>query len=284
MHFFDDKNMNEKLTLVVMAAGMGSRYGGSKQMKRFGFERKTLSDFSMDFASAAGFGRTILIVGENVDEKWKNDVEKMHSGKMRIEWKKQEIFPGMKKPCGTAHAVLQIKDLVDSPFVVVNADDFYGKDPFVSMTNFFSNRENDSYAMVGFELGKTLSENGSVSRGICEIDEEENLSMIKETMGIKRFKKEIKDSIGNVFDECVPVSMNFWGFDPSVFDVMDSMFDEYVSKGDFSNEFTIPDVVERIINIGFKKIKVLKTNSEWFGLTYKNDDDVVEKKTRTIYE
>ena len=273
-------------TLLILAAGMASRYGSMKQTQGFGPSGETIMDYSIYDAIKAGFGKVVFIIRKDFAENFKAIFEPKLKGRIKTEYVFQEMdsFTGdMKapaertKPWGTAHAVLCAKDVIKEPFAVINADDFYGRDAFVKAANFLNDENTENlYAIIGYELAKTLSEHGTVSRGVCEVDDRQNLVSIKERTKIYREGEEIiyEDEKGK---HTVPfnssVSMNFWCFHPSLFGATHQLFLEFVmaNSADIKSEFFIPIIAENFIKNQGGHIKVIPTSAKWFGVTYKED-------------
>ena len=281
-----------KPTLVILAAGMASRYGSMKQTQSFGPSGETIMEYSIYDAIKAGFGKVVFIIREDFAEVFKGLVEPKLKGKIEIDYvyQKLESFTGGRtipaertKPWGTAHAVLCTKGKVNEPFAVINADDFYGSDGFVKAYQFLTGAvADDCYAIIGYELKKTLSDNGSVSRGVCAVDAQQNLTDINERTKIYRNEKGIityEDESGlHEVDENSSVSMNFFGFASNVIDYSESLFSDFLDKeiGNPKGEFFIPLVVDKFVKSGKGHVKVIPTSAQWFGVTYKEDAPVVQ--------
>lgn len=293
-----------KPTLLVLAAGMGSRYGGLKQMDGLGPNGETIIDYSIYDAVKAGFGKVVYIVREYFLEQFKETVRQKYSDvkcldgtPLEFVFVTQELTkipsrftlnPERQKPWGTAHAVLMAKDVIKEPFVVINGDDFYGKESFEIAGEWCRAHSGSHgvYAIIGFELDHTLSESGGVSRGICHYDGEkhltdvvEHLNIIKEADGIVR-----GDDSGtgehvdlNGHDLC---SMNMWGFTPDYFEKSGAIFESFLEEniGELKKEFYIPYAIDVMIKSGEAKCDVLSTPSHWFGVTYKEDRPAVVEK------
>ncbi|WP_343701893.1 sugar phosphate nucleotidyltransferase [Chitinophaga sp.] len=273
-------------TLLILAAGMASRYGSLKQIQQFGPSGETIIDYSIYDAIRAGFGKIVFIIRDNFAEEFKEIFEPKLKGKVETAYVFQNMdafvnghaVPADRtKPWGTAHAVLCAKDAINEPFAVINADDFYGRDAFEKMAAFLKGEcKEDKYSVVGYELGKTISEHGSVSRGVCEVNGNGNLAGITERTKIYLDNGKIVYEEGEKKVELgpkTPVSMNFWGFAPSVFPISEKMFDKFLTDN-ISNpksEFFIPIVVDQFIAGGMGEVKVIPTSSQWFGVTYKED-------------
>jgi hypothetical protein len=280
-----------KPTLVIMAAGMASRYGSMKQIQQFGPGGETIMDYSIFDAIRAGFDKVVFIIRKDFAEDFKNIFEPKLNGKIKTDYVFQEMSAFLegyqppadrKKPWGTSHAILSAQSAVDGPFAVINADDFYGSDAFQKASAFLSNdcRE-DVYALMGYELSNTLSKNGSVSRGVCEVDENNNLIAINERLKIYRdngiMVYEDLDGSKHEIPEDAKASMNFWCFHPSVFAFLQKEFKTFLqtSGTDPKAEFLIPYSADQFIRTGKGVIKVIPTNATWFGVTYKEDAPVV---------
>jgi NDP-sugar pyrophosphorylase family protein len=285
-----------KLTLLVLAAGMGSRYGGIKQIDGFGPGGETIMDYSLYDAIRAGFTKVVFIVREEILQTVKEKFLPKSKGKIEAEFVIQSIEklipsqyqnPDRIKPWGTGHAVWCAKHVIQEPFVAINADDFYGKDAFASVANFFFNGNNGAHAMVGFTLKNVLSEHGSVSRGVGETDAEGYLkSVVERTTIVKENGKIISKEVDGdrELDPQAPTSMNFWGFHPEVFDLATSMFNEFLTENNknLKSEFYIPLIVNEIIHRGKGKVKVLGGGNIWFGVTYKEDKEEVSSKIKEL--
>jgi dTDP-glucose pyrophosphorylase len=288
-----------KPTLLILAAGMGSRYGGIKQMDAFGPNGETIIDYSIYDAIRSGFGKVVFIIRESFAEEFKSQFERKLSGKVETEYVMQELdsyignfeFAGERtKPWGTAHAVLCAKDVIHEPFAVINADDYYGADAFEKAVKFLQEEVSPKkYCVIGYQLSKTISENGSVSRGVCEVDFEQNLVGIHERTKI--FPEDgkifyVEDALKVPLPADTPVSMNFWGFEEHIFDYIQEVFVKFLrdNANNPKSEFFIPTIVDAYINNGKGKIKVIPTSSQWFGVTYKEDAPNVKESIRALIE
>ncbi|HEX8356221.1 MAG TPA: sugar phosphate nucleotidyltransferase [Segetibacter sp.] len=285
-------------TLVILAAGMASRYGSMKQTQSFGPSGETIMDYSIYDAIRAGFGKVVFIIREDFAENFKNTFEPKLKGKIATEYVYQSLgsFLGSNsvptdrtKPWGTAHAVLCCKDVVKEPFAVINADDYYGIDSFQKANDFLTSQVNaETQCIIGYELKKTLSENGSVSRGVCEVDDAGNLTSISERTKIYRNEEgkiTYEDESGlHEVSEDSSVSMNFWGFDPAIFATTEKLFHEFVQENSDNPkaEFFIPIVADKYSKTGMGVIKVIPTGSQWFGVTYKEDAPAVQKSINQL--
>jgi NDP-sugar pyrophosphorylase family protein len=289
-----------KSTLVIMAAGMASRYGSMKQIQQFGPSGETIMDYSIYDAIHAGFKKVVFIIRRDFAEEFKGIFEPKLEGKIETEYVFQEMekylgdheIPSERvKPWGTSHAILCAKEAVNEPFAVINADDFYGTDAFKKAHDFLQNEcREDVYAIVGYELAKTLSDHGSVSRGVCELDENNNLVTINERLKIYRENGKIVYEDGNGNKHPLPedskASMNFWCFHPSIFDFLEKGFQTFLeeSGNELKSEYLIPFSADQFIKKGLGIIKVIPTSSSWFGVTYKEDAPVVQKSLTALVE
>ncbi|MGI6256938.1 MAG: nucleotidyltransferase family protein [Anaerovoracaceae bacterium] len=290
-------------TLIIMAAGMGSRYGGLKQIDPITAEGEIIMDFSLYDAMMAGFKRAVFVIKEEMEEAFRQLIEPGAGKHMDVQFafQKQEDLPqgyqipqGRIKPWGTAHAIMSARHLVDGPFLVINADDYYGASAFMTMYEFLEKRGAEdpktpySFAMVAYALKNTITENGHVARGVCRVDEEDHLSHIVERKKIMR-REELEDAIAFTEDEGAtwealpeeaPVSMNFWGYTGEMMDELWDRFpaflDENLDKDPLKCEYPIPGVTDQLIKEGKAVVTVLKSPDRWFGVTYKEDkEDVV---------
>jgi NDP-sugar pyrophosphorylase family protein len=291
-------NTQKKVTLLVMAAGIGSRYGGIKQIDGFGPSGETIMDYSLFDAVRAGFTKVVFIVRDEILETVKEKFLSKLQGKVDVEFVVQstdKLIPEKyrnaerTKPWGTGHALLCAKDVINEPFVAINADDFYGKDAFAAIASFFANDTTGSHAMVGYHLKNVLSEHGSVSRGVGEKDAEGNLkSVVERTTIVKENGKIVsKEAAGDrELDPEAPTSMNFWGFQPSVFTLASSMFTEFLESNaqNLKSEFYIPLIVNETIHNGKGKVKVLGGGNIWFGVTYKEDKEAVSARIQELID
>jgi len=287
-----------KPTLLILAAGMGSRFGGLKQVEPVGPNGEAIIDYSIYDAIRAGFGKVVFIIRESFADAFKENFDKKLKGKIEVEYVFQELnmlpegftLPeGREKPWGTAHAILVARNVLNEPFCALNADDFYGFNAYKAMAKFLTDSTDPKeYAMVGYNLNDTLSEFGSVSRGICEEDANKNLVKIVETLKIVKRENEII-SIENDGSETSLTgneiaSMNNWGFKPSVFDQLEKRFTEFLKTeiDKPKSEMYIPSVVFDLIDDKEATVKVLEANSPWFGVTYKEDKPFVIEKINAL--
>lgn len=294
-----------KPTLLLLAAGMGSRYGGLKQLDGLGPNGETIMDYSIYDAIQAGFGKIVFVIRKDFEQEFRDKVLSKYEGHIPAElcFQALDSLPegftcpeGRVKPWGTNHAVMMAKDVINEPFCVINCDDFYNRDAFMSIGKFLADLPDGAqgdYAMVGFRVGNTLSENGSVARGVCGKDENGNLNDVVERTEIMRVDGEIKykDEQGEwqpVGGENVPVSMNMWGFTPDYFKHSEEYFKEFLSEPknmeNLKAEFFIPLMVDTLINKGMATVKVLDTTSKWFGVTYAADRQGVVDKIQSLID
>ena len=295
-----------KPTLLLLAAGMGSRYGGLKQLDGLGPNGETIMDYSIYDAIQAGFGKIVWVIRKDFEQDFRDKILSKYEGKIPCELVFQSLdkLPegytvpeGRTKPWGTNHAVMMAKDAIHEPFCVINCDDFYNRDCFQVIGKFLANlpeNSNGKYAMVGFRVSNTLSDNGTVSRGVCSKDENEHLTSCVERTEIERKedgKVAYKDEKGewvNIPDNN-PVSMNVWGFTPDYFEYSDKFFKEFLdaptTKANIKAEYLIPWVVDKLIHSGKATCEVRDATSKWFGVTYSADrPSVVEKIQKLVDE
>ncbi|MBC7915903.1 MAG: nucleotidyltransferase [Pyrinomonadaceae bacterium] len=288
-----------KPTLLILAAGMASRYGSMKQVDGFGPNNETIIDYSIHDAIKAGFGKVTFIIREEFHESFKNIFEPKLKGKVEVDYvfqtfdlKKYGIDKTIErqKPWGTGHAVLEASKQVNEPFCVINADDYYGYDAFEKMANFLNNEVQDNlFSLMGYEVDKTLSDYGSVSRGICKVAGG-NLQEINERTKVYAKDGAIvyEDDNGNTtpLDTDARASMNFWGFSPAIFKLTEPMFKRFVEANENNPkaEFFIPLMAEELVKTGKAQFKVIPTSSKWFGVTYKEDKPIVQKSLSDLIE
>ena len=280
-----------KPTLLILAAGMASRYGSMKQIDGFGPNGETIIDYSIHDAIRAGFGKISFIIKEEFLDNFKSIFDAKLAGKVETDYifqtfdlKKYGIDKEIEraKPWGTGHAILEAQNQVHDPFCVINADDYYGYEAFKNMVDFLTTEAGDNkYSIVGYKIGNTLSENGSVSRGVCQTDANGNMSEINERT--KVYPKNggiVYEEDGEEFplDASTPVSMNFWGFTPDVFKTIKQLFVDFVYKNEDNPkaEFFIPLIADHLIKNNIATFKVIPTDAKWFGVTYKEDKEIVK--------
>lgn len=279
-------------TLLILAAGMASRYGSMKQMEGFGPSGETIMDYSIYDAIRAGFGKIVFIIRKDFADNFKAVFEPKLKGRVEIDYVYQQLdsftegydVPATRtKPWGTAHAILCAKDAIKEPFAVINADDFYGRDAFEKAFTFLTTACSPTQqSIIGYELAKTLSANGTVSRGVCDVDDQHNLISISERTKIYAEGEKIvyEDATGK---HEVPyhssVSMNFWCFDTSIFTLTENLFATFLKEHgkEEKSEFFIPIVADTYIKEGIGVVKVIPTSSQWFGVTYKEDAPGVQQ-------
>ncbi len=291
-----------KPTLLLLAAGMGSRYGGLKQLDTLGPSGETIMDYSIYDAIRAGFGKIVFVIRKDFEKDFREKILSKYEGHIPLDvcFQSLEDLPegfscpkDRVKPWGTNHAVMMAKDVIKEPFCVINCDDFYNRDAYMVMGEFLSQLPQGSkgrYAMVGFRVGNTLSENGTVARGICSKDLQGNLTSVVERTEIMRIEGKVcyKDEEGAWIpvEDNTPVSMNMWGFTPDYFSYSEEYFKEFLSlEKNMTNlkaEFFIPLMVNKLINEKTATVKVLDTTSKWFGVTYAEDRPGVVKKIEDL--
>lgn len=290
-----------KQTLVILAAGMGSRYGGLKQIDGVGNHNEPIIEFTIYDAINTGFKKIVLIIRKEHEQAFEDVLVSKIRPFIEVEYAYQDLndipkdvtIPADRnKPWGTSHALLSCRNIIkDEQFVVCNADDFYGRDAFKQIMDFFKNNQtNDDYCMVGYKVENTLSDNGTVTRGLCQKDENGYLSSIKEIMKIKWNKThdgvEVEDDGIDSLSLGTPVSMNFWGFNSTIFSKLNDIFVEEIKKGVIENplkyEALLPNYIGTLINQNKAKVKVLTSNDSWFGVTYKEDKPTVVAKIQAL--
>lgn len=291
--------MEIKPTLLVLAAGMGSRYGGNKQIDGFGPSGETILEYSIYDAIRAGFGKVVLIVREEILEMTKALLLSKLEGKIEVAFVLQTLnsfvpsefqHPDRVKPYGTAHAVLCAKDAIAEPFAVINADDFYGKEAFEVVGKFLTNGvQTNLHAMVGYAIQNVLSEHGTVSRGVCGMNDANQLvGMVERTAIAKEGEKILSKGGGEVIEikEGTPVSMNFWGFHQAVFSDIEEMFSEFLpaNQENLKSEFYIPTVANNLIQEGKAAFEILEGGKTWFGVTYTEDKPIVIDSLKKMHE
>ena len=280
------------ITLLIMAAGMGSRYGGLKQLDPVGPNNETIIDYSIYDAIQAGFNKAVFIIREEFKSEFENSITNKYRDKINVKFSFQKLddLPGdfshpagREKPWGTGQAILAAEKMIDEPFAVINGDDFYGKESFQVVADYY--KQSSNFSMVAFKLLNTLSDHGGVSRGVCEV-KDNHLSNIIETHDIIREGNEIKSSgkfslAGDEF-----VSMNMWGFTPKLFEYLNEGFSKFLSKhsNELKSEYLIPSVVNDLIKKEEEQVQVLKSNASWFGVTYKEDKPFVMSQILKLIE
>ncbi|NOX48472.1 MAG: nucleotidyltransferase [Chlorobi bacterium] len=289
-----------KPTLLILAAGMGSRYGGLKQVDPVGPNGEAIIEYSIYDAIRAGFGKVVFVIRESFAEAFKEKFNDKLKGKIEVEYVYQEldnvpegimISPEREKPWGTGHAVLVAKEAINEAFVVINADDFYGPSAYKMTASYMNEVADDgknSYCMVGYGLRHTLSEHGYVSRGVCQADEKGFLKTVVERTNIERVNGKIITKLDDGSDMELTgnevVSMNFWGFSTSFFTYLQTYFEKFINdnSGNPKAEFYIPFVVNELINRGEATLKVLESQDLWFGVTYKDDKGTAVENIKSL--
>ena len=292
-------------TLVILAAGMGSRFGGIKQLEALGPSGEIIIDYSIYDAIKAGFNKVVFIIRKDIEKDFKEVIGDKISKYVDVDYVYQSLddLPkgyvnpeGRTKPWGTGQALRACRGVVNEPFVVINADDYYGKEGFEKIHAYLENVEKENkkydYCMAGFLLGNTLSDHGTVTRGVCEADDNDMLVSVRETYDISR--KDDK-AIGYSKDKDViyemdlesPVSMNMWGFTPDLIQELDDKFPEFldtVKPEDIKAEYLLPEVVSNMLHSDRATVKVLSTSDKWFGVTYKEDKEIVQQFFKRLVE
>jgi NDP-sugar pyrophosphorylase family protein len=287
-----------KPTLVILAAGVGSRYGGLKQLDTFSEQGDTILDFSIYDAIQAGFGKVVFIIRKSIEDDFKAFFNPKLKGKIEVDYVFQEIdsIPdkfkdnNREKPWGTGHALLMAKDAVTENFAVINADDFYGREAFEGVAEALrkTSKTSTEFNMMGYVLKNTISDYGFVSRGECSVDENNFLTSIVERTHIEKINGELmfKDTDGTLkpISEETTVAMNFFGFTPKYFEISASMFEAFLEKNykEPKAEFFIPLVVNNVIVDKTASMEVLKSNARWFGVTYKEDKPYVTSEIQKL--
>ena len=279
------------LALLVMAAGMGSRYGGLKQLDQVGPNGETIIDYSVYDAIKAGFTKVVFIIRKDFEDQFKSQVSSKYSKRIDVEFAFQEVSSlpsgftspdGREKPWGTGHAILSAKELIREPFVVINGDDFYGRESFNVIADYYITGGNQ-FSMVAFRLDRTLSSHGAVTRGVCST-EKEKLNSVIETEDIEEKDNIILSNRDILFDGSEPVSMNMWGFTPSLFTYLSKGFVDFLNAegNELKSEYLIPSVINNLIQNKLEDVHVLRSNASWFGVTYKEDKPVVKRRINEL--
>jgi len=287
-----------KPTLLVLAAGMGSRYGGNKQLDEVGPSGETIIDYSIFDAIRAGFGKIVFVIRRDIEDQVKERFVEKLSDKIEVDYVFQEITnlpegvkvsPERSKPWGTSHAILVTESKIKEPFGVINADDFYGAESFKILRDFLVNDNNpNNYCIVGYKLGNTLSDHGHVNRGVCQVDENGFLANIVETRQIEKTKGGARapgpDGNYQYFTGNEIASMNLWGFKPSCYGFLRKEFRSFIDKNgmDLKSELDIPTSVDKFVKSGEITIKILMSSERWFGVTYREDKPFVVDSIRKM--
>jgi len=275
------------ITLLVMAAGMGSRYGGLKQLDEVGPNGETIIDYSVYDAIEAGFNKVVFIIRQDFRDLFKEKISDKYTDKINIEIVYQNLndLPqnftcpvGREKPWGTGHAILAARSVISEPFAAINGDDFYGRESFNIIADYYSKNQS-GFTMAAFQLDKTLSDFGTVSRGLCEVNKNKLVTVI-ETHDLKKVNNNISSDREISLNGKEPVSMNMWGFTPAVFDYLQTMFNEFLNENykNLKSEFLIPTVVNDLIQKNLENVYVLRTGAQWFGVTYQEDKSLVNQQ------
>ena len=294
-----------RATLVIMAAGIGSRFGGGiKQLAPVGPNGEIIMDYSIYDAMEAGFDKVVFVIRRDLEKDFREvignriekyvDVAYAYQEVNDIPEKYREKFTGRTKPWGTGQAILCCKDVVDSPFLVINADDYYGKEAYLEAYRYLTeerNADNIEICMVGFVLKNTLSENGGVTRGLCQVDEKGMLTGIVETQNIEKDGDShavIRGEAGDrVIDAESPVSMNMWGMSPVFFSILETGFETFLENtesGNLKAEYLLPTLIGQLLEAGSLSVKVLRSSDQWFGVTYKEDREAVVRSVSRLVE
>lgn len=288
-----------KPTLVILAAGMGSRYGGLKQMDEVGPNGEAIIDYSLFDAIRAGFGKVVFVIRTDFAEAFKSTFDPKLKGRIDVEYVYQSldkvpegftVNPEREKPWGTSHATLMAESAVHEPMAVINADDFYGARAYEVMAEFLTtSTDENEYSMVGYHVANTLSEYGTVSRGVCNTDKDGYLTTVVERTKIKREDGQIYYFEGDdrfPLEEGTPVSMNFWGLKENVFTYLNQGFKEFLTNHghELKSEYFIPLLINDNILNGNIKTKVISCDSPWFGVTYKEDKPMVQQRIRDLIQ
>jgi len=273
------------ITLLIMAAGMGSRYGGLKQLDAIGPSGETIIDYSVYDAIKAGFTKVVFIIRKDFEQEFKSKITDKYEGQIQVEFAFQDLndLPdeftcpeGREKPWGTGHAILSARNVINEPFVAINGDDFYGRESFKVVADYY-NKGANNFSMVAFQLDKTLSIFGGVTRGLCTV-KDEKLDTVIETDNLQKTDNGVSSDREIELDGSEPVSMNVWGFTPILFKYLEEKFVEFLSENgtEMKSEYLIPSVVNELIQSGQETVHVLRSGATWFGVTYKEDKPYVE--------
>ena len=283
----------QNISLLVMAAGIGSRFGSLKQMASIGLDGESIIDYSVYDAIESGFNKVVFVIRREFQKEFKEKISRKYAEKIQLEFAFQELndlpkgltCPRERKlPWGTGHAILSASDLIKEPFCVINADDYYGRESFKKIVEFFS-KDSKNLSMVYFKLGRTLSPYGGVNRAICTLNNGLLMNII-EKENIQNNNGIIMSNNKSKLDEESPVSLNMWGFRPFIFDHLEEMFIKFFKKNgdDLNSEFLIPTVVNHLIQTQREKVFALNSNSNWFGITHKEDSPFVGAEIQKIVD
>lgn len=288
-----------KPTLLILAAGMGSRYGSLKQMDAFGPSGESIIDYSIYDAIEAGFGKIVFVVRAYFLEEFKEMFDKRFGHKIQLQYVVQELHvlpegltynPERQKPWGTAHAVYVAHNVINEPFAIINADDFYGRDAYHVLADFLINDASENYSVVGYYLNNTLSDHGTVNRGVCTEDENENLVNVVECVKIGKDENGVisypTEEGVNVLSPDTMVSMNMWGFKPNYFEHVGKILTHFINTQgqELKSEFFIPTIIDKLIHADILTVKMLRTNSSWFGVTYPEDKPMVQLSLKELID
>ena len=275
------------ITLLIMAAGMGSRYGGLKQLDAVGPSGETIIDYSVYDAIEAGFNKVVFIIRKDFEQEFKSRITDKYEGKIQVEFSFQDLndLPdgfecpnSREKPWGTGHAILSARDLIREPFVAINGDDYYGRESFKVVADYYNNGANN-FSMVAFQLDKTLSIFGGVTRGLCTVMDNK-LETVIETSNLQKMSEGVSSDRDIKLSGNEQVSMNVWGFTPILFEYLQEKFIEFLNESgsELKSEYLIPSVVNELIQDGKENVHVLLSGATWFGVTYKEDKPFVESE------
>ena len=281
------------ISLLIMAAGMGSRYGGSKQLDQVGPNGETIIDYSVYDAIKAGFTKIVFIIRDDFESQFKSQITNKYLDLIDLEFAYQDInyLPSgfsppnnREKPWGTGHAILSAKTYINEPFVVINGDDFYGRESFKTIADYYQTEENH-FSMVTFRLENTLSIFGGVTRGLCTIIDEK-LNTVVETSNLEKNNNGVSSDNGELLKGDEPVSMNMWGFTPILFDYLEEKFINFLKEegSELKSEYLIPSVINDLIQAGDESVHILNSSESWFGVTYKEDKPYVVGEIQKLIE
>ena len=283
----------QNISLLIMAAGIGSRYGGLKQLDQVGPNGETIIDYSVYDAIKAGFTKVVFIIREDFESQFKSQITNKYIDQIDLEFAYQDInyLPSgfsppnnREKPWGTGHAILSAKPYINEPFVVINGDDFYGRESFKTIADYYQNEENH-FSMVTFRLENTLSIFGGVTRGLCTVINEK-LNTVVETSNLEKNNNGVSSDNGELLKGDEPVSMNMWGFTPILFDYLEEKFIDFLKKegSELKSEYLIPSVINDLIQTGDESVHILNSSESWFGVTYKEDKPYVIGEIQKLIE
>jgi dTDP-glucose pyrophosphorylase len=281
------------ISLLIMAAGMGSRYGGLKQLDQVGPNGETIIDYSVYDAIKAGFTKIVFIIRDDFESQFKSQITNKYLDLIDLEFAYQDInyLPSgfsppknREKPWGTGHAILSAKPYINEPFIVINGDDFYGRESFKTIADYYQNEENH-FSMVTFRLENTLSIFGGVTRGLCTVINEK-LNTVVETSNLEKNNNGVSSDNGELLKGDEPVSMNMWGFTPILFDYLEEKFINFLKEegSELKSEYLIPSVINDLIQAGDESVHILNSSESWFGVTYKEDKPYVVGEIQKLIE